>query len=95
MISIAVNGYWSYGVINLALLGLSREIGFSHSYWLSITGLVYTGYLMDINYNIIWIFVHEVQHANDALYDASGYPEMYHGDLPFEFHVACGEHFDF
>ena len=30
----AVNGYWSYGVINLNLPGPSRKTGFSHSYWL-------------------------------------------------------------
>ncbi|MCG2715304.1 MAG: hypothetical protein L6422_03290 [Candidatus Marinimicrobia bacterium] len=91
----AVNGYWSYGVQNLSLPGPQRKTGFSHSYWPSSTGVVYPGHLPDINYNITWLFIHEVQHAIDALYDANGHPEMYHGDQPYKFPVACGEHYDF
>ena len=91
----AVNGYWSYGVINLNLPGPSRKTGFSQSYWPPGTGVQYPGNLPGINYNITWIFVHEVQHAIDALYNANGHPEMYHGDQPQHFPVACGEHYDF
>lgn len=91
----ATNGYWSYGVVSLGLPGPRRETGFSQSYWPAGTGVQYPGHLTGINYGLTWIFVHEVQHAIDALYNANGHPEMYHGDLPWEFPIACGEHFDF
>ena len=91
----ATAGYWSFGVTNLNLPGPSRQTGFSQSYWPVITGVVYPGHLPGINYGLTWIFVHEVQHAIDALYDANGHPEMYHGDQPQHFPIACGEHFDF
>jgi hypothetical protein len=91
----AVNGYWSYGVQYLNLPGPQRKTGFSHSYWPPGTGVVYPGHLPNIDYNLTWIFIHEVQHAIDALYDANGHPEMFHGDQPWMFPVACGEHLDF
>lgn len=94
-ISPATNGYWSYGVINLDFPGPQRATGFSHSHWPAWTGVKYPGYLSDINYNLTWLFVHEVQHAIDAIYEVNGHPEMYHGDLPWQFPVACGEHYDF
>ncbi|MCK4297416.1 MAG: T9SS type A sorting domain-containing protein [Candidatus Marinimicrobia bacterium] len=91
----AIDGYWSYGVMNLGLPGPQRKTGFSHSYWPCGTGVIYPGHLPDINYNITWIFVHEVQHAIDHLYYYNGHEEMYHGDQPYKFPVACGEHYDF
>ncbi len=94
-ITTAVNGFWSYGVQNLSLPGPQRETGFSHSYWPPGTGVIYPGHLPGINYNITWLFIHEVQHAIDALYNSNGHNEMYHGDQPYKFPVACGEHLDF
>ena len=94
-ITTAVNGFWSYGVQNLSLPGPQRKTGFSHSYWPPGTGVIYPGHLADINYNITWLFVHEVQHAIDALYNSNGHDEMYHGDQPHKFPVTCGEHYDF
>lgn len=94
-ISPAVNGFWSYGVLALNLPGPFRETGFSHSDWPIGTGVVYPGNLPGINYGLTWIFLHEAQHAIDALYDVNGHPEMYHGDQPFAFPVAAGEHYDF
>ncbi|MBN1351128.1 T9SS type A sorting domain-containing protein [candidate division KSB1 bacterium] len=91
----AVHGYWSYGVINLNLPGPSRETGFSQSFWPPGTGVKFPGKESGVDYNLTWLFVHEAQHAIDALYNANRHPEMYHGDLPWEFPVACGEHFDF
>jgi hypothetical protein len=91
----AVNGFWSYGVQNLQLPGPERKTGFSQTTWPIGTGVIYPVSHADTKTPLIWIFVHEVQHALDALYNANGYPEMYHGDRPWEFPVACGEHFDF
>ncbi len=91
----ATSGYWSYGVMNLGLPGPTRETGFSQSEWPIGTGVLYPGHLPGINYGLTWIYVHEVQHAIDALYNANGNPEMYHGDVPWEFPIPCGEHFDF
>jgi hypothetical protein len=91
----AVSGYWSYGVQNLPLTGPDRKTGFSQVQWPVGTGVVYPGNAPDIHYGLVWVFVHEVQHAIDDLYRENGYPEMYHGDVPWEFPVACGEQFDF
>ncbi len=94
-VSPAMNGYWSYGVQNLPLPGPSRETGFSQIQWPLGSGVVYPGDNPNIYYGLTWVFVHEVQHAIDALYNANGHPEMYHGDRPWEFPAACGEQFDF
>ncbi len=94
-ITTAVNGYWSYGVQNLPLPGPARQTGFSHVQWPVGTGVIYPGNSSDVYYGLTWVFVHEVQHAIDALYNANGHPEMYHGDVPWEFPVACGEQYDF
>ncbi|MEJ2634031.1 MAG: FlgD immunoglobulin-like domain containing protein [Calditrichia bacterium] len=91
----AVNGYWSYGVVDLGLPGPARQTGFSQSQWPMGTGVIYPGNDPEINYALTWIFVHECQHAIDAVYDANGFPEMYHGDQPWVLPVACGEQFDF
>lgn len=91
----ATLGYWSVGVTQLGLPGPPRLTGFSQSYWPVNTGVVYPGNQSGIDYGLTWTFVHEAQHAIDALYDANGQPQMYHGDLPWEFPVACGEHLDF
>ncbi|MCF8242332.1 MAG: T9SS type A sorting domain-containing protein [Melioribacteraceae bacterium] len=98
-ISRAVNGYWSYGVQNLGLPGPDRKTGFSQIQWPVGTGVVYPGYQSGINFGTTWVFVHEVQHAIDAIFDNYAMPEdnvdMYHGDQPWLFPVACGEHYDF
>lgn len=94
-ITTAVYGYWSYGVVGLPLPGPSRETGFSHVEWPVGTGVIYPGNESDINYGLVWLFVHEVQHAVDAVYDANNHPEMYHGDVPWECPLPCGEQYDF
>ncbi len=94
-ISPATSGYWSFGVLNLNLPGPNRSTGFSHSEWPVGTGVSFPVYRTGINFGLTWIFIHEVQHALDALYDVNGEPEMYHGDQPSEFPVASGEHLDF
>lgn len=91
----AIDGYWSVGVPTLNIPGPVRATGFSHSHWPIGTGVRYPFFHDSANMGLTWIFVHEVQHALDALYNANGYPEFYHGDKPWEFPVACGEHFSF
>lgn len=91
----ATNGYWSIGVQPLNLAGPQRKTGFSQSYWPVGSGVQYPGDDDDINYGLTWIFVHECQHAIDALYHDNNHPEMYHGDIPWAFPVPCGEHYDF
>jgi hypothetical protein len=91
----AIQGYWSVGVPVLNLPGPKRRTGFSHSHWPIGTGVRYPEHHDSANMGLTWIFVHEAQHALDALYDANNYAEFYHGDKPWEFPVACGEHFDF
>ena len=91
----ATAGYWSVGVIDLNLKGPNRKTGFSQSQWPCGTGVLYPCKDDDIDYGLTWIYVHECQHAIDALYNENHHPEMYHGDVPWEFPVACGEHFDF
>lgn len=94
-ISPTTNGYWSFGVMNLNLPGPSRSTGFSHSEWPSRTGVQFPAYQPGIDFGLTWIFIHEVQHAIDALYEANGQPQMYHGDQPYEFPVPAGEQLDF
>lgn len=91
----ATYGYWSIGVQPLNLEGPERKTGFSQSYWPIGSGVQYPGSADDINYGLTWIFVHECQHAIDALYHANNHGEMYHGDIPWAFPVSCGEHYDF
>lgn len=94
-ITTAVNGYWSWGTVDLGLPGPRREIGFSHVQWPVSTDVIYPGKNPQINYNLTWVFVHEVQHSIDAVYSENGHPEMAHGDVPWEFPIPCGEHYDF
>ena len=94
-ISPATSGYWSFGVMNLNLPGPARSTGFSHSEWPSRTGVQFPAYQPGIDFGLTWIFIHEVQHAIDALYEANGQPQMYHGDQPYEFPVPAGEQLDF
>ncbi|HSD64802.1 MAG TPA: T9SS type A sorting domain-containing protein [Ignavibacteriaceae bacterium] len=94
-ITTAVYGYWSYGIADLPIPGPLRATGFSHVEYPGWTGVIYPGNSEDVNYALVWLFVHEVQHAIDAVYDVNGHPEMYHGDVPWEFPVYCGEQFDF
>jgi len=91
----ALEGYWSLGVPVLNFPGPVRATGFSHSHWPINTGVRYPFRHDSANMGLTWIFVHEVQHALDALYDRNGYPEFYHGDKPWEFPAPCGEHFSF
>lgn len=94
-ISPATSGYWSFGVLNLNLPGPARRTGFSHSEWPIRTGVQFPAYQAGIDFGLTWIFIHEVQHAIDALYEANGQPQMYHGDQPYEFPVPAGEQLDF
>src|SRR5690606_3883948 len=91
----ATNGYWSFGVTNVALPGPQRLTGFSQTQYPIGTDAKYPGHEEGINYGLTWVFVHEAQHAIDAMYNANGHPEMAHGDIPWEFAVPKGEHFDF
>lgn len=91
----AISGYWSYGVQQLELPGPARKTGFSQIEWPLGTGVLYPGNSSGYIYPVIWLFVHEVQHAIDALYADNEHSEMYHGDNPQAFPVACGEQFDF
>jgi hypothetical protein len=94
-ISPATNGYWSFGVMNLNLPGPARSTGFSHSEWPARTGVQFPAYQSGIDFGLTWIFIHEVQHALDGLYETNGQPQMYHGDQPYEFPVPAGEQLDF
>ncbi|OGU56673.1 MAG: hypothetical protein A2455_11975 [Ignavibacteria bacterium RIFOXYC2_FULL_35_16] len=94
-ISPATSGYWSFGVLNLNLPGPARSTGFSHSEWPVGTGVQFPAYQPGINFGLTWIYIHEVQHALDGLYEANGQPQMYHGDQPHEFPVPAGEQLDF
>jgi len=94
-ITTAVSGYWSWGVVDLGLPGPPRKIGFSHIQWPPATDVIYPGKNPNLNYNLTWVFVHEVQHAIDAVYNENNHPEMAHGDVPWEFTIPCGEHYDF
>ncbi len=42
-----------------------------------------------------WLITHEFHHQIDALFDASGYPEYYHADMPWKMPGRFGEDFDF
>lgn len=94
-ISPATNGYWSFGVLNLNLPGPARSTGFSHTEWPIGTGVQFPAYQTGINFGLTWIYIHEVQHALDAIYEVNGQPQMYHGDQPHEFPVPAGEQLDF
>ncbi|MFA0783494.1 MAG: hypothetical protein YYHSYBAR_001885 [Candidatus Fervidibacter sacchari] len=60
-ITTAVFGYWSWGVTNIGLQGPPRKIGFSHIQWPPVTDVIYPGRNPTLNYNLTWVFVHEVQ----------------------------------
>ncbi len=99
-ITTATDGYYSYGIVTMPeLQGPSRQTGFSWIHWPVGTGVVYPGHESGINYGLTWVFVHECQHAIDAVYDAmpdiEADQQMYHGDNPSVFPVACGEQYDF
>ena len=94
-VSPATGGYWSYGVLNLDLPGPVRQTGFSHSVWPTRSGVRYHGHDADTHYDLSWVFLHEVQHAIDAVYNANGLPQKHHGDRPHLFPYPAGEHYDF
>lgn len=91
----ATNGYWSFGITNLSLPGPERLTGFSQTQFPYGTGVEFPGHEDGLDYGLTWIFVHEAQHAIDAMYNENGHPQMAHGDIPWEFGVPKGEHFDF
>jgi hypothetical protein len=89
-------GYWSIGARHkLGMLGPDRSIGFSQSQWPVSTGVVYPGHKRGLDYGMTWIFLHEVQHAIDDLYFQNKQPEMAHGDLPENFDIQSGPHFNY
>ncbi len=94
-VSPATGGYWSYGVRNLDLPGPVRQTGFSHSVWPTRSGVRYPGHDEDTHYDLSWVFLHEVQHAIDAVYNANGLPQKHHGDRPHLFPYPAGGHYDF
>lgn len=95
VISPATEGYWSWGVTQLALPGPAWQTGFSQTQYPYGTGVEYPGHEPGLDYGLTWIFVHEAGHAIDRIYHESGRPEMAHGDQPWLFDVPSGEHFDF
>ncbi len=97
-ISSATSGFWSYGTPSWSFMGPPNSTGFSHICWAAARGIKaapYPIYDPNINYGLTWLFTHEFQHAMDDIYNDNGNPEMYHGDMPWEFPVACGEEYDF
>jgi hypothetical protein len=94
-ISLATNGYWSYGTLDLNLPGPPRRTGFAHAVWPCLSGARHPGDDPETHYDLIWVFLHEVQHTIDAIYDINGLPQMYHGDQPHIFPFAVGEHYHF
>ncbi len=94
-ISLATNGYWSYGTFDLNLPGPSRRTGFSHAVWPCRSGVRHPGDDPETHYDLSWVFLHEVQHAIDTIYDINGLPHMYHGDRPHIFPYPVGEHYHF
>ncbi len=97
-ISSGTSGFWSYGTPSWSFMGPPNSTGFSHVCWAAaknIKAAPYPIYDPNINYGLTWLFTHEFQHAMDDIYNDNGNPEMYHGDFPWKFPVACGEEFDF
>ncbi len=80
-------GFWSWGATNLLNLpGPDRRTGFSQLQWpLGSGGFnAYPGEYPDNNVDngLIWLYIHEAQHAVDGIYRHNGFPEMGHGDFP-------------
>ncbi|MDW7679408.1 MAG: FlgD immunoglobulin-like domain containing protein [bacterium] len=94
-ISPATNGFWSWGVTDWDFMGPANSTGFSSVVWPTGIGAPYPIYEPGINYGLTWFFTHEFQHAMDDIYYENSHYEMYHGDNPCDFPVACGEEFDF
>lgn len=96
----SIGGFWSWGTKDMMRTGgrehgftegRSRDTGFSHLQWpMREHGFEkYPAQFGDrvsreIN-QLIWLFIHEAQHAVDAIYKDNGHPEMGHGDHPEEF----------
>ena len=97
-ISSGTSGFWSYGTPSWSFMGPPNSTGFSHVCWAAaknIKAAPYPIYDPEITYGLTWLFTHEFQHAMDDIYNDNGNPEMYHGDFPYKFPVACGEEYDF
>jgi hypothetical protein len=90
--------YFSYGTTGgLDLPGPDRRIGFSTVLANYGAGGKWPGYqqINDTDLGLTWLFVHEGQHAIDAIYGDNGQSQMAHGDKPEQFAVPKGEHYDF
>lgn len=95
-ISSGTNGFWSWGTPSWSFMGPAHSTGFSHVCWHWCSGSMGAPYpINEPNYGLTWFFTHEFQHAMDDIYYDNGNPEMYHGDQPEDFPVACGEEYDF
>jgi len=104
-------GFWSWGATNqMELPGPNRRTGFSQVHW-PLTRLgrfdKYPDEFPDVSvgYQLIWLFIHEAQHAVDGIYNHNGHSEMGHGDKPQEYGykdnypegygIKFGKRFDF
>ncbi len=97
-ISSGTSGFWSYGTPSWSFMGPPNSTGFSHVCWAAAKNtrtVPYPTSDTNINCSLTWLFIHEFQHAMDDIYNDNGNPEMYHGDFPWKFPVACGEEYDF
>jgi hypothetical protein len=87
-------GTWSWGVVAWPFMGPAHSTGFSTT-WYPLYPFDYPANDPGLNYGMTWIFTHEFQHQMDAMYDRSGYPEMWHGDAPLDYALQGGEHFSY
>ncbi len=86
-ITASTGGYWSWGATNLlGLPGPDRRTGFSQLQWPLGSGGFnsYPGEFPsnNVGQSLIWLYIHEAQHAVDGIYNHNGHPEMGHGDFP-------------
>lgn len=96
----SIGGYWSWGTKDMRRKGNRehgfpagpiRNTGFSHLQW-PMREHGFEKYPVDFGNRVsreinqlIWLFIHEAQHAIDAIYKDNGHQEMGHGDHPEEF----------
>jgi len=96
----ARSGTWSWGVVSRAVVRDHPGAwlvgkGFAHCDYPVPTLVRYPGADPAVDYGVTWIFVHELQHCIDRMYQLSGHGTMWHGDRPFDHPGRCGEHFDY
>lgn len=87
----SIGGYWSFGATDGLDMdnGPRRRTGFSHLQWPMREWDPFTKYpgefegqvSKELN-QLIWLFIHEAQHAIDGIYRYNGHREMGHGDFP-------------